>query len=372
MFFGKFGKKAGFSLVGIILFLASSCWGAEVTVTDCLDRSVTVPAPLEHVIISGSGGLRLLTYLQALDRVVGVDSAEKTVSFIDARPYILAHPELRELPLFGEFRGRDNPELIAGLSPLPQVIFKVSPLSGPSPDDLTAKTGIPVVGLDYGNLTDEKEKLYTTLRTLGSLLGKKERAEEVVAFFEHHMAELARRSAGLPEAQRPTCYVGGVAHRGPHGLTSTEPGYPPFFYTGARNIAADLATGKSENIHLSKEKILEWDPEVIFVDLSTLSGGEEANAFFQLRNDPVFQALRAVREKSLYGVLPYNWYNTNFGSVLADGYFVGKVLYPEQFADVDPAAMADEIYTFLVGKPVFAPMKNSFEGMVFERLSLEE
>ena len=355
-----------------LLFGVLPGFAQSVTVVDCLGRSVEVPQPLDRVIISGSGGLRLLTYLQALDRVVGVDSAEKTVSFIDARPYILSHPELRELPLFGEFRGRDNPELIAGLSPQPQVIFKVSPRSGPSPDDLTAKTGIPVVGLDYGNLTDEKEKLYTTLRTLGSLLGKKERAEEVVAFFEHHMAELARRTANVPEDQRPTCYVGGVAHRGPHGLTSTEPGYPPFFYTGARNIAADLATGKSNNVHIAKEKLLEWDPKTIFVDLSTLSGGEEANAFFQLRNDPVFQALGAVEGGSLYGVLPYNWYNTNFGSVLADGYFVGKVLYPEQFADVDPEETADTIYIFLVGKPVFSLMKESFEGMVFEPLSLEE
>ncbi|HPQ38012.1 MAG TPA: iron ABC transporter substrate-binding protein [Synergistaceae bacterium] len=367
-----FRKRTMLSLVVLLSFLASSCFGAEITVTDCLGRAVDVPQPLDHVIISGSGGLRLLTYLQALDRVVAADSGEERSSIINARPYTIAHPELKKLPVFGEFRGRDNPELIAGLSPLPQVIFKVSPLSGPSPDDLTAKTGIPVVGLEYGNLTNEKEKLYATLRLLGSLLGKADRAEEVVAFFEHHLAELVRRTAEVPEEQRPTCYLGGVAYRGPHGLTSTEPGYPPFFYTGARNIAADLATGKSENVHISREKLLEWDPQVIFVDLSTLVAGEEANALFQLCNDPVFQALGAVNRGALYGVLPYNSYNTNFGSLLADGYFVGKVLYPEQFADVDPEEMADRIYTFLVGKPVFPLMNEAFSKMVFRSISPEE
>ena len=347
-------------------------YAQSVSITDCLGRTVEVPQPLDRVIVSGSGGLRLLTYLQVLERVVGVDSAERRSSIIQAKPYVIAHPELRELPLFGEFRGRDNPELIAGLSPQPQVIFKVSPRSGPSPEDLTAKTGIPVVGLEYGNLTDKKDDLYATLRLLGSLLDKSDRAEEVIAFFEDQMKELSRRTADIPEENRPSCYVGGVAHRGPHGFTSTEPGYPPFTYTGAQNIAADLATGKSENIHISKEKLLEWDPEVIFVDLSTLTGGEEANALFQLRHDPVFQALGAVRRGAVYGVLPYNSYSINFGSVLGDGYFVGKVLYPEAFADVNPEEMAEEIYTFLVGKPVFSLMNEAFSGMVFRPLSLEE
>ncbi len=371
MFFGK--KTTLFFAVFLFLWVSPCCAaGGTVTITDSLGRTVEVPQPLDRVIISGSGGLRLLTYLQALDRVVGVDSAEGRSSIIQAKPYIIAHPELKELPIFGEFRGRDNPELIAGLSPQPQVIFKVSPRSGPSPDDLTAKTSIPVVGLEYGNLANEKENLYTTLRLLGSLLGKDDRAEEVIAFFEGHMQELSRRTADIPEDQRPSCYVGGVAHQGPHGFSSTEPGYPPFTYTGAKNIAADLATGKSENIHISREKLLEWDPEVIFLDLSTLTGGEEANALFQLRHDPVFQALGAVQRGAVYGVLPYNSYSINFGSVLADGYFVGKVLYPGAFEDVDPGEMADDIYTFLVGKPVFSLMNEAFSGMVFRPLSLEE
>ena len=369
-----FGKKATWVFAVFLFLWTSPCFaaGETATVTDCLGRAVEVPQPLNRVIISGSGGLRLLTYLQVLDRVVAADSGEGRSSIIDARPYTIAHPELKKLPVFGEFRGRDNPELIAGLSPQPQVIFKVSPRSGPSPEDLTAKTGVPVVGLEYGNLTDKKQDFYAALRLLGCLLDKRERAEEVVAFFEGHLAELARRTANIPEEQRPACYVGGVAHRGPHGFTSTEPGYPPFAYTGAKNIAADLATGKPENIHISREKLLEWDPEAIFVDLSTLLGGEEANALFQLRHDPVFRALGAVRRGAVYGVLPYNSYSINFGSVLADGYFVGKILYPEQFADVDPPAMADEIYTFLVGKPVFSLMNEAFSGLVFRPLSLEE
>lgn len=343
------------------------------TVVDSLGRSVTIPTPLERIIGSGSGALRLITYLQAQDRVVAVDSAEQRVPalgvLVSTRPYSIANPQFQDLPVFGEFRGHDNPELIAGLSPRPQVILKVSPLAGPHPDQLTAKTGIPVVGFEYGNLSDRKEELYATLRLMGSILGKEERAEAVVSFFEGHLAELARRTADIPEEKRPSCYIGGVSSRGAHGFTSTEPGYPPFIYTGARNAAAVKGEKASAVTQVSKEKLLEWNPDVIFVDISTATAGEDANALHQLRDDPALASLTAVREGKIWSVLPYNSYTINYGSVLANGYFVGKVLYPDRFEDIDPAAKADEIYTFLVGKPVFAVMNEGFSGKVFAPLT---
>jgi iron complex transport system substrate-binding protein len=73
----------------------------------------------------------------------------------------------------------------------------------------------------------------------------------------------------------------------------------------------------------------------------------------------------------VYGVLPFNWYTTNYGSVLADAYFVGKILYPERFEDVRPAEKADEIYEFLVGKPVFEKMNELFEKLAFKRIELD-
>lgn len=361
-----------FLYVFVLLSIAVPACAGRLTVTDSLGRTVTVPASPERVIGSGSGALRLLVYLRAQDRVVAVDSAEGRVPGLavltSARPYSIANPQFQDLPVFGEFRGMDNPELIAGLFPLPQVIFKVSPLSGPHPDQLTAKTGIPVVGLEYGNLTDKKDDFYAALRLMGKILGKEERAEEVIAFFEGHLAELTRRTADIPGETRPSCYIGGVASRGAHGFTSTEPGYPPFVYTGANNVAAAPGEKTSAVVQISKEKLLEWDPDILFVDLSTTTAGDQANSIHQLRHDPVFSALAAVREGRVWGVLPYNSYTINYGSVIANGYFIGKVLYPEKFEDVDPAAKADEIFTFLVGKPVFSVMNKGFSGRVFSKI----
>ena len=122
-------------------------------ITDAANKKIIVPAKVEKVICSGSGCLRLLTYLNAHHHIVAVDGIEVKGSPIDARPYAIANPQFRTYPIFGEFRGYDNPELIAGLNPQPDVIFKMLPGGGITPMMLASKTGIPVVSLVYGNLT---------------------------------------------------------------------------------------------------------------------------------------------------------------------------------------------------------------------------
>ena len=71
--------------------------------------------------------------------------------------------------------------------------------------------------------------------------------------------------------------------------------------------------------------------------------------------------------------MPYNWYSSNHGSVLADAYYAGTIVYPEQFADVDIDAKTDKIYTFLFeeeGEDVYEMMEIGFKGG-YGKLSLE-
>ena len=37
------------------------------------------------------------------------------------------------------------------------------------------------------------------------------------------------------------------------------------------------------------------------------------------------------------------YYSTNIDTVIANAYYIGKVLYPDEFRDIDPAEKADEI-----------------------------
>lgn len=343
-----------------------------ITVTDGLGREVTVPFNPEYVICSGPGCLRLLVYMQEQNRVVAVDDMEGRRPVFDARPYALANKWLGELPVFGEFRGHDNPELILTLDPQPQVIFKTFPLVGMDPSELQEKTGIPVVVLEYGVLDSDPAELRRSLRTMGAVMGRSERAEEVIHFLDETMADLEARTADIAIADRRSCYVGGIAYRGPHGFQSTEPAYPPFMLVGAANVAlpVDSENDPAEHADMAKEQILAWDPEVAFIDASTMETDPSASALYQLRTDPVYNSLSAVQSGELYCLLPYNWYTVNFGSILADSYFIGKVLYPDRFTDVDPEVKADEIYRFLVGDAVFQELDAAFNSMIFRRITL--
>lgn len=346
------------------------------TIQDMLGREVVIPAQVDRIICSGSGCLRLLVYLQAQDRIVGVDSAEKGgLPFAgDARPYAVANPKLSEHPLFGEFRGHDNPELIAALNPRPQVVFKTSAARDGGSDTLQAKTGIPVVGLGYGNLTHRREDFDQTLRLMGQVLGLEDRAEAVIAYFNEMRLDLERRSTAVPADKRPATYIGGLAQRGGHGFVSTEPSYAPFVFLQARNVAGDLAKAKETASHatVSKEQILIWDPEIIFVDISTTRLQAGANGLEQLRSDPAYQTLSAVNSGNVFGVFPYNYYALNFESVFANAYFIGTVLYPEQFADITPMAKAEEIAIFLNGGPAFADINENFGNLGFSKIAVRE
>jgi iron complex transport system substrate-binding protein len=345
---------------------------AGTKITDGFGRDVSIPENTEKVVCSGAGSLRYLVYLQAQDYVVGVDSLEKEKSEIEGRPYALANPQLRDYPLIGEFRGKDDPEKIIAISP--QVILKTGATGQPAAanaadaDSLQNKTGIPVVMFPYGSLKNEEQKaeMYSSLRIMGEVVGKQERAEEIIAYVNATMQDLENRTADIPESERKTVYIGGVSSAGAHGIISTEPAYPPFLWVNANNVAAGMG---ADHADIAKEALVDWDPEYLFIDIGTIQLGNEG-AIGELKNDTALAGLSAVKNNKVYGVIPYNYYSTNYESVLANAYFVGKVLYPERFEDIDPEAKADEIYTFFLGKPMYSELNGQYNNLGFKQITL--
>lgn len=345
--------------------------GATQQITDAAGLTHTIPKQINHIICSGPGCLRLVSYLGAQDLVVGVDDIEKRNRIFDGRPYFYANPQFKKLPVFGGFRGQDSPEKIISLSPLPQVIFKTYAASGYNPVKLAKKTGIPVIPLEYGDLAHNRKDFYQALTIMGLALDKQARARELIDFFDSQISQLEDRTNKVNQTQKKTCFVGGIAFKGPHGFQSTEPQYPPFQFINAQNIAKPgPGEPKLRQSNFSKEKILALDPQVLFLDLSTLQMGKKQGGLYELKQNPVYQNLTAVKNKAVFGVLPYNGYTQNHGSILADAWFIGKILYPEHFLDIDPAKKADQIYTFLLGKPLFSKMDAIFQHMTFKRVDL--
>lgn len=345
----------------------------EKTVIDYYGRTVTIPQPVESVLCSGSGTLRYLVYLQGEDLVVGVDSIEKQHREPEGRPYALVHRErFQQLPLFGEFRGKDDPEKIIAINP--DVLLKggftgtIYDSSEVGANELQMKTGVPVVAFTYGSLNSEAEKIqmYTALRVMGKAIGNDARAEEVIAYIEATMADLEARTGDIPPEERKEVYIGGVSFAGAQGILSTEPAYAPFKWVHADNVASGLG---SAHMDVAKEALVDWDPEYFFIDLGMIAVGGQG-PISELKTDPALRGLSSVKEGRVYGLLPYNFYMTNYETVLANAYYVGTVVYPDRFADVDPAKKADEIFTFFVGKPVFNELNREYGDLGFTQIPI--
>ncbi len=383
MQFKKFVQKT--ILLTVLILLAtvsfSGCLGnsenengnkEKVTVTDAFGRTVDVPDNPDRIAVSGSGSMRYFVYLNAVDRVVAVDYQDNSSTLMpkDKRPYALAHPEIKEKPLLGTSKGVVDAEKLLAVNP--DVLFYSATSSNDiaAADQIQSKTGIPVVLFYTGNYVTEKEEIDKTLLMLGKILHKEQRAEEIIQYFETTAEDVQNRIKNVPVSNK-TVFVGGVAYNGPHGLNGTNPVYMPFEVLNADNVASGVPlSGPSTGYALvSKEIILEWDPDIIFVDVETVTAAN-GGAFAELKTDASYKGLTAVKTGEIYAVNPHTSMGVNHETALANCYYVGKILYPEQFADVDPAEKADKIYTFVVGAPVFEQIQKNADGLSYTKADL--
>jgi iron complex transport system substrate-binding protein len=352
-------RYLGYILAVLTTAAAALAQADPITITDMADRQVAVAAVPRRIVCLGPGALRLIVYLQATGRVVGVEDLEK--QHPGGRPYRHAHPELVALPRCGPggpVSINKKPDLEALLAVRPQVIF-VTYMDAPLADEVQSILGIPVVVLSYGAFATFDTAVYDALRIAGRVLDRENRAAAVIAYIESLRRDLDTRTRTIPAEEKPGVYVGGIGYRGAHGIESTEKAYIPFDWVHARNMVQAVESQLGSHLFVDKEVLLGLDPAVIFID----GGGYQLVAEDLRRKSDYYGALTAFQKGRVYCLLPFNWYTTNIGTALADAYAIGKTLHPRHFEDVDLAAKADEIYTFLVGRPVYAQMVSDYGAL---------
>ena len=88
-------------------------------------------------------------------------------------------------------------------------------------------------------------------------------------------------------------------------------------------------------------------------------------------NPDFYDSLSAVENGRLYSQISFRSSATNAELALADAYYAGTVLYPEQFADIDPAEKFDEIFRMMLGVED-AYSQYAAQGYTFSELKLGE
>ncbi len=343
--------KIRITVLALMLLLCLPLWGCggeteqgDITVTDAIGREVAIAEGADSFVCIGPGCLRLYCYVGDVAELVGVEDIDKDSI---GRPYLMANPSLSDLTVIGAGGPNNAADAEKLLVAEPDVIFTTYNTDASAVDELQQKTGIPVVALSYGDTAVFDPNVATSIDLIGEVTGNVERAQEVNAYFDELEADLLSRTESIAADERPTVYLGCQSMRGVHGIESTSGNFSLFNAIGARNVVDEA--GITEYVMLDKEQILEMDPEVIFVD----AGGYAILLDDYDTNPAYYEELQAVQNNKVFLQLPYNYYSTNIEVALADAYYMGTVLYPEQFSDIDPIVKFNEITQELLGADVY-------------------
>ena len=325
-------------------------------ITDSMDRNVEIPYSVERIVCVGVGALRYTCYVGGTDRVVGVEDYETKPGM--SRLYNYVNFDLfQNLPVTGT-NGEPFVEEIINVDP--QVIV-MSSYTSQDPDELSQKTGIPVVVVP-GSDTTLDEKAYVTIRILGELYQLEDRAEDLTDYLKSIQKDLDDRTASIAEDAKPTCYVGGVSFKGHHGFEGTEAYYGPFELIHAKNLAN--TTGQTGAFNIDVEQVLSWDPEMIFLDFN---GMNLINEDYGAHPD-FYNALTAVQEGKVYSQISFRSSASNLETALADAYYAACIMYPQQFQDIDPVEKAGEIFTKLLGSNPYHDLEEA--GYAFCQITI--
>lgn len=311
-------------------------------VTDALQREVYLPDTVKRIVCIRSSAIRLVTYAGGSPFICGIEEQE-------ARPneftHLFARPELSGKPLIGPGMGGD-PELIMAV--YPDVIFMSSTTVGDA-DELQRRTGIPVFTIEYGDIGRNRQTFYRSLQQIGEVLHTESAVDSLVGYINGQITELQKRTAG--DHAEKKVYVGGISYKGQKGITSTDPYYAAFDFLGLNNVASQIDSAYVSAItgtYIDWEQLMDWNPDVIFVDAG---GWPLVFEDFRTRQG-LNRLLKAYRDKEVYILWPYNNHHSNFEVMLANAWYAGKVLFPERFADIEVEAKTDEIMAHFVGSRI--------------------
>ena len=328
------------------------------TITDSAGRQVNVPDKVESIVCVGVGTLRYTCYVGAQDLVVGVEDYEVKPGMTRLYNYV-NFDKFKDLPVIGT-NGQPYTEEIINLAPDVIVMSKSASVDA---YDLQSKTGTPVVVVP-GSDTTLDQNAYDTICILGELYGMQTRATELTNYLKGIQKDLDDRTKDIPESSKPSVYVGGVSFKGHHGFEGTEAGYGPFQLIGAKNLAD--TTGQNGAFDIDLEQVLSWDPDIIFLDFNGMDLINESFA----QNPDYYNALTAVQNGKVFSQISFRSYASNLDTALADAYYAACILYPEQFADIDPVAKAGEIFEMLLVANPYEDLKEA--GYEFRPIKIGE
>ncbi len=323
------------------------------TVTDTEGREVMIHTPVERVLLG--------FYFEDFQAIVGPKAFDRVVAI--SRPvwqgwrnlqwaaYVAHEPRIEQLIDVGDTESSTfNIEAAIAAKPDVAIIAAWQYRSlGETVGKLEA-AGIPVVVADYNAQTVEKHVASTLL--IGKIMGAEERAQRLADEYAAAVADVQARvkqAGGTPKR----VYVE-LGNKGPGEYGNS---YGKGMWAGVIGLAGgeNIAAGQVENWGpLNPEYVLASNPEVIFIpgsDWTTkkkavlmgfgIEPGKTRERLRPYTGRPGWSELTAVKVSQVHAI-----YHGGARTLYDYAYlqYIAKILHPEAFADVDPAATLQRYY----------------------------
>lgn len=348
------------ALTALLLLPLATVHAAPITVTDVAGREVVVDAPAKRIILGEGRQIYLLGVLEReapFARVVGWRQ-----DLLQADPdtyamYAEKFPELKALPTFGGFKdGTFDVEQAASLKP-DLVLMNLEAKAATEDagyDDKLAHLGIPIVYVDFRE--DPMNHSIQSMRIMGKVIGKEDKAEEYIAYVNQQMARVTDVLA-MATFERPKVLVdraGGYSDT--CCMTFGNGNFGEYVeIAGGTNIASDIlpstfgVLNPEQIIAANPDQVIvtggQWDayvPGGAWVGMGPGSDLKLARAKLEkLTQRTAMTGISAVKTGQFHAIW-HQFYDNPYYFVAVQR--IATWLHPDLFDDLDPEATLKELH----------------------------
>ena len=314
----------------LVLSLFGGCAGnlqkteTGFTVTDCVGRTVTVPADPQSI-------CDLCPFSGPMIVMFGYGEKVTTSCNNAVRSKLLAEicPAMQDAVVVKNSGAINAEEIMAHNTDL--IITNKGVYDTEAERAKLDAMGIPYVVIDYETI----EEQYAAVRVLGETLRQKEKAEQYIEWFRGVLNRVDEATAGI--AEKPRLY-----HSVNEAVRTDNPGSycaEWIAHTGAENVS--LGSGalnlEGEKAYTTLEQIYAWDPEIIVCN--------EAQVDDYILTDEKWEGLSAVLNGKVYQI-PIGitrWGHPNSPETPLAVLWLTQLLHPDAM-DVDLEAETKSFY----------------------------
>lgn len=348
-------------LAGGALFSPSAALAEAFTVTDIAGREVTFDGPVERAIL-GEG--RFIYTLAALDpenpfaHVAAWRNDLRTTDLAGFETYASVFPQALEIPFLGNLTdGTLQVETVVDLD-ADVMLMPIETLTAVKETGLEAtldQIGVKIVFIDFR--AQPFQNTMPSLRIMGELFDREERAEELVSFWTEQTARVTDVIAAQ-NPERPLVFMYRAAGLGDCcGSFGTDNYGLMVEMAGGTNLGAQFIPGYTGT--LNPEQVLASNPDIIvvtgsdwreqpgigeFVNVGPGSAGlaDQGRATLNtLMQQPAFTGVPAVENGEVYAIW-HQFYTSPYQFVPIQR--MAKWFHPDLFEDLDPEATFREFH----------------------------